>query len=576
LFGLTRVWDMHLVIGAKEWAAMQPPNDRGLFGPRPKEPGKGPAGPGAFGYVFPVVRADLVVGGRRYAGVGVRFKGNSSYMVSSRGLKRPFKIDVNRFADGQSFVGLKKLALSNNALDDTQVRESLAYHVFRAGGVPCSRTAFVRLHLTVPGKYDRVLLGLYTLIEPVDRTFLRNRFGSAKGLLLKPERLRGLDYLGESWGRYQSLYRPKTTPTERHKRRLIAFAKLVNQADDSRFRKEIGSYLDLDAFARFVAANAVLANMDSFLALGHNYYLYLDPKTKKFTFMPWDLNHSFGALTMLGKADQLADLSVARPWLGSNRLIERCLAMKDFERAYRGHVKALVEGDFRPDRLKKALAAVNRAIAPALADETKALKDRLESKSPGFPFSLLMGQALPLNTFIDRRAKSVGEQLAGRSKGTVLAGRGPGAPPRQVPAVQVARQVLTAADTDQDGHLSKEEVLAAAHKLFNACDRDKKGAVDQKALRAVLEKALTRPKGPFGAAAKPPAGPGPASSLAAGLFARAGSDRMTVDEAVALAGKLFDEADRDKDGLLNVRELVGALERLLAPGPRVAGKGGTR
>ena len=60
-----------------------------------------------------------------------------------------------------------------------------AFSVYRAAGVPASRTAYAELTLTVPGKYDKELVGLYTIIEQVDKTFLKAHFRNAKGLLPK-------------------------------------------------------------------------------------------------------------------------------------------------------------------------------------------------------------------------------------------------------------------------------------------------------------------------------------------------------------------------------------------------------
>ena len=67
--------------------------------------------------------------------------------------------------------------------------------------------------LTVPGRYDKAYLGLYTLVEPVDRAFLNDRFHTDKGLLLKPQGLRGIDFLGDDWEKYQGPYRPLAEPT---------------------------------------------------------------------------------------------------------------------------------------------------------------------------------------------------------------------------------------------------------------------------------------------------------------------------------------------------------------------------
>src|SRR5262249_42446998 len=163
-----------------------------------------------------------------------------------------------------------------------------AYAVYRAAGVPAPRTAFAFVRLSVPGQYDRELVGLYTLIESVERPFLEDRFGSAKGLLLKPEGTGPLSYLGPDGKRYQEAYRPKTKANEKAKKKLIALTHLVHHGDAARFKKEIGQYIDVDEFLRYIAATVVLSSVDSFIGFAHNYYLYLSPKTGRFSIIPWD------------------------------------------------------------------------------------------------------------------------------------------------------------------------------------------------------------------------------------------------------------------------------------------------
>src|SRR5207302_10624576 len=104
-------------------------------------------------------------------------------------------------------------------------------------------------------------VGLYTLIEEVGNAFLKEHFQSSGGLLLKPEGVRGLEYLGDNWEPYEKKYLPKNAADKQQRQRLIDFARLVNQADDAQFRREIASYLDIDAFLRFVAANGLLVNL---------------------------------------------------------------------------------------------------------------------------------------------------------------------------------------------------------------------------------------------------------------------------------------------------------------------------
>ncbi len=204
MFGLTKVWSMHLIVQADQWEKMQPKRGPGGFGFPPNRDGKAPEGKrdgkaaegnrdakqrGMFGFDFAYVKGEVEIDGQKFTDVGVRYKGNGSYAASRNRLKRPFKIDLARYRLDQSFHGQKKLTLNSNAMDATAAREVLSYLVYRHLGVPSSRTAYVRLTLTVPGKYDKVFVGLYTLVETIDKTFLKDRFGSSKGLLLKPERV---------------------------------------------------------------------------------------------------------------------------------------------------------------------------------------------------------------------------------------------------------------------------------------------------------------------------------------------------------------------------------------------------
>ncbi len=277
LFGLNKVVDLDIEIPAGEYQAMQPPTPAGGFGgppqaPRPKKAGARASERNLFGIEFPWGRGSLTAEGRTYNGVGFRYAGNASYMASAGGLKRSFKVDLDRI-DHYDLSGLRGVQLQSGALDSTKAREVLAYALFREAGVPAPRTALAEVTLTVPGRYDKAYLGLYTFVEPVDRAFLIDRFRTGKGLLLKPQGLRGIDFLGDDWQKYKGQYQPQSEPAPAEATRLIEFARLVQRDGDERFKQEIASYLDVDKFLRFMAVQALIANADGFFTLGYNYYL---------------------------------------------------------------------------------------------------------------------------------------------------------------------------------------------------------------------------------------------------------------------------------------------------------------
>src|SRR5262245_23208219 len=386
-FGPTKVWAIHLEMSTKQYEAMQPPP--GGFGP--------PGGPlpkktvaqemrdserNLFGTEFPWVQGDLTVDGKSIKRVGIRYAGEITYFASARGLKRPLKIDVARFAK-QDLSRLAAIHLHAMPLDPAKAREALGFAAFRDAGVPAPRTAFAEVTLSVPGRFDRELLGLYTVVEDVDRRFLADRFGTDKGLLLRPARMRGLDFLGDDWEQYKGLYQPQGEPTSDETKRLVEFARLVNQAGDEEFKKHIDTYLDVDEFLRFMAANALTTNLESFLALGHNYSLYLNPKTNKFVFIPGDLEFSFANFLLMGTADQLMDLSLTHPYPGESKLPDRLLAIKEVNDKYLKLLRELTASVFTKDRLLKDAEAIEKATKAVRDREAKAASASREPP-PGF------------------------------------------------------------------------------------------------------------------------------------------------------------------------------------------------
>ena len=114
----------------------------------------------AFGVEFPWAQAELTASGATLKDVGVRYKGNYTFMATAQSLKKSMKIDFNRFVDGQKFDGLTMLNLHCGVSDPFMTREALSCVFFRDAGVPAARTVFVELLLTVPDKYDKELLPL--------------------------------------------------------------------------------------------------------------------------------------------------------------------------------------------------------------------------------------------------------------------------------------------------------------------------------------------------------------------------------------------------------------------------------
>ncbi len=416
------VWTVHLSLSAEEFDAMQPPAPV-QFGPNgganpPPPSSQREAARNLFGTAFPWAEGTVTINDQTLERAGVRYDGNITYFVSAQGVKRPLAVELDRNSP-QQWDGLASLHLHATPLDPAKAREQVALAIFEAAGVPTPRSAFAAVSLSVPGRYDRETLGLYTAVEGIDSPFLVRHFASDEGLLLRPFGIRGIDHLGDDWTAYDRTYRPQREATTEEQQRLIAFARLVNAGSDDEFRSQIGSFIDVDAFLRFLAANALTSNLESFFALGHNYALYLDPATQQFAFLPGDLEFALANFLLMGTPDQLMDLSVIRPYPGENKLSDRLLAIPDIRQQYLDLLRDLSTSAFDTEKLTALVDEFDAATQAVREQEAAALAARNE---PPAGFGGLGGagpQPPALKTFFEKRAASVAAQLAGNSVGFV-------------------------------------------------------------------------------------------------------------------------------------------------------------
>ena len=239
--------------------------------------------------------------------VGVRFKGNSSLQSTwqNGNLKLSFKLDFDEFEDdypqidNQRFYGFKKLHLKNNYNDESMLREKVAGDVFRNAGLAASRTAFYTLYVDYGD--GPIYFGVYTMVEDVENTLLDDYFGNDDGNLYKPDG----DAASFATGTYdEDEYVKKNNEDEDDFSDVSNLLSILHDSsrtsEATTWRTNLEAVFDTDVFLKYLAANTVIQNWDTYGRMTHNYYLYNNPDTNKLTWIPWDNNEALQTGNMGG------------------------------------------------------------------------------------------------------------------------------------------------------------------------------------------------------------------------------------------------------------------------------------
>lgn len=238
------------------------------------------------------VQAELQADGYSWKDIGLRFKGNSSlaFPWSSGNKKLPFRINMDKFENdlpstkNLRYWGFKRLALSNNDGDFSNVRELVASKLFEDAGIPVARSAPVKFTLVHGDSVEE--LGVYTLTEIPDKPMLEKYYTNAKGSLFKP-----LSKLAK--------YKPSEFSSDDESPSTASIVRLIRILQDSlrlqkpsAWRDSLESSFNVKGFLSFLAANKAIDNWDTYGAMAHNYYLY--DNNGVLQWIPWDLGLSLG------------------------------------------------------------------------------------------------------------------------------------------------------------------------------------------------------------------------------------------------------------------------------------------
>ncbi|MEK4347945.1 CotH kinase family protein [Paenibacillus sp. FSL P4-0184] len=332
--------------------------------------------------------ASVEYNGIKFDNVAVRTKGNlslRSVVQMTDSDRYSFKISFDEYVN-QNLFGITKINLNNNYSDASYMREFLTYELAESVGLPTPKYSFVNVYV------NDELKGFYLAVEQIGDAYLERNFGNSYGALYKGVMTgqgSDLTWLGDD----PSLYTGLVMKSDKSNDDI-----LIDMLNELNNGTDYEKYIDVEESLKYIALNAVTANMDSYLGGNkQNYYLYEDEGV--FSILPWDYNMAFGGL---GSADVLID-EPTQGALAERPLIAKLLANDEYKTKYHEIVSEMINGYLADDTFQARMDELDTMISSYVKADPSAF----------YTFEQYKNGVTSVKTFMSSMENNIQQQLDG-------------------------------------------------------------------------------------------------------------------------------------------------------------------
>ncbi|MBL8137829.1 MAG: CotH kinase family protein [Acidobacteria bacterium] len=291
--------------------------------------------------------ADLEWRDVKVRNIGIRSRGLGTRNEFKPGLR----VDMNRYASGQRFLGMRSLLLDNVYRDQSLMRERVSMKLFARLGLPVPRESHTRLYV------NNEFVGVYAITEELGEDFVRRVFKKPesdepdKGTLFEYKWIDewNFGYLGAELEAYKTRFEARTHENDSMVDLYGSVEELVRSANQSpvdRYLEDVDALVDLRKLMVYMGVEAFLADYDGLVGYKGmaNFYLYRPEDSRQALFIPWDKDQTFyNATRDIGHG------------LGNNELLRRALDVPELRAVFldaleraANEAEALAEGASLP------------------------------------------------------------------------------------------------------------------------------------------------------------------------------------------------------------------------------------
>jgi hypothetical protein len=184
--------------------------------------------------------------------------------------------------DKDDLFGARQFRLRGEARDPSVIRNKIGSDIYNKMGIPTSFAGFVRLYV------NNEFFGLYSIHDSIKQKWIEREFGEADTKHLYKCGLvnQFLSYIPE----LDNCENDDDSVTDR-----TEWTDLLKAIDAAQTREDLEKFLDVDLFIKNMVAEWLVGSWDRFNLVGHNYYMYKNPQTGKWMFIPYDYDSDLGS-----------------------------------------------------------------------------------------------------------------------------------------------------------------------------------------------------------------------------------------------------------------------------------------
>ncbi|MFZ4426878.1 MAG: CotH kinase family protein [Saprospiraceae bacterium] len=340
------------------------------------------------------IPARMTVDGLRLDSVGVRFKGETSYLqLPANAQKMSFNISVDFVRPEQRLMGYKTLNFHNAFQDESFLREVFFLYQSRKH-IPAAKANFINLYIN--GEY----WGPYPNIQQLNKDFLGEWFLSNDGCNWRAERpgitgpggpwgdgTAALNFLGADTSRYQQYYNLKSSDVPGPWSKLAAACDALNNTPAANLPDVLPKYFDIDRVLWHLATEIAFSDDDSYVHKGKNdFYVYFEPETGRITLVECDGNSVMNP----GLANWSPFYNEAKV---NYPLLNKVLAVPQWRQRYLAHLRTIIAEEMDPQACNVILDNLRRQIEPFVQNDPKKL----------YPYQRFIDEFPVLRNFIASR-----------------------------------------------------------------------------------------------------------------------------------------------------------------------------